>query len=349
MDNATQETPLISVVMSVYNNIDYIEKAVASILAQSYEHFEFLIFDDGSTDGTRAKLQQYAQQDPRIKLTLNEENRGLLPNLNAGLEQASGEYIARMDGDDYSFPDRFKKQVHLLKTRAEIVLVGTGYFTIDNKDRRYKLTIEASEAWEVYWINLFRPVLMHPSAMFRTNLLTEHGLRYKDDMFPAEDFDMWSRMAAYGEIHVIQEPLIEYRLHDNNISATKFEAQMAKTAEIVTNNIQREFPDLAKHYARDLLGTMNVLFTHHYLTAKDFDSATRLFNALLDSVTKTKQLNVKSQQQLKQLAARWLLKGWLRSKKQKLAGALKLRSFYQPIGREVLQIIKRHMKNAHVE
>ncbi len=227
--------------------------------------------------------------------------------------------------------------------------MALGYYTIDKNDKRYKLTIEAGEAWEVYWINLFRPVLMHPSAMFRTSLITEHGLRYKDDMFPAEDFDMWSRMAAYGEIHVIQEPLIEYRLHDNNISATKFEAQMAKTAEIVKNNIRREFPDLAKHYARDLLGTMNVLFTHNYLTAKDFDSATRLFNALLDSVTKTKKLNAKSQQQLKQLAARWLLKGWLRSKKQKLAGALKLRSFSQPIVNEVFKIIKRRMKNAHVE
>ena len=115
--------PKVSVVMPAYNAEAYIGAAMESILSQSFGDFEFLILNDCSTDGTEAIIQSY--DDPRIVYIKNEKNMGVAATLNKGLAAAQGEYIARMDADDFSLPQRFEKQVAYLDAHPEVVVLGT--------------------------------------------------------------------------------------------------------------------------------------------------------------------------------------------------------------------------------
>ena len=122
--------PLISVCMAVYNAERYVAEAVESILNQTFGDFEFLILDDGSTDGSLDILRRYAERDPRIRLT-SRPNQGLVASLNELVDQARGEFIARMDADDVSLPERFQREVDYLRDHPECVLVGSRVRLID--------------------------------------------------------------------------------------------------------------------------------------------------------------------------------------------------------------------------
>src|SRR5512135_1833139 len=124
------DPPLISVCMPVYNAERYIARAVESILGQTFGDFEFLILDDGSTDGSLEILRRYANHDPRIRLT-SRPNKGLPPSLNELVDQARGEFIARMDADDVALPERFARQVEYLRAHPDCVLVGSRVQLVD--------------------------------------------------------------------------------------------------------------------------------------------------------------------------------------------------------------------------
>ena len=118
-------TPKISVVMSCYNRAEYSKLAIESILNQTYKDFEFIIIDDCSTDNTADVIQEYADKDERIVFIKNKQNMDYNYNLRKGFEIAKGEYIARMDDDDISMPERFEKQVEYLDKHPEITVLGT--------------------------------------------------------------------------------------------------------------------------------------------------------------------------------------------------------------------------------
>ncbi|MGH8614897.1 MAG: glycosyltransferase, partial [Gammaproteobacteria bacterium] len=125
-------SPVVSVVMSVFNGEKYLEEAIRSILEQSFRDFEFIVIDDGSVDRSIETLQMFAAQDSRIRLVAR-ENRGLTKSLNEGCALARGEFIARMDADDTSWPSRFESQLAYLASRPEIVACGTGVTCIDSQ------------------------------------------------------------------------------------------------------------------------------------------------------------------------------------------------------------------------
>ena len=138
--------PLVSVIMSVYNGEKYLVQAIDSILNQTYQNFEFIIIDDCSTDNSSHILQEYAQKDSRIKIIKKEKNigiKGFIKNLNLGISIAKGKYIARMDADDISLPERFQKQVDFLENNPEITLVGAQLNLINEQN---KITGEAIAA-----------------------------------------------------------------------------------------------------------------------------------------------------------------------------------------------------------
>jgi len=339
------ENKLVSVVMSVYNNVEYIDKAVTSILEQTYENFEFIIIDDCSNDGSREKLQEYATKDSRIELLLNEKNRGLTKNLNRGLQLAKGEFIARMDGDDYSFPERFGKQIEYLQQNKQVVLVGTGYYIIDSEDHRSTLNIEGGEPWEVFWKSIFGPVIMHPSAIFRKTLIDNNSLKYREETFPAEDFDMWSRMMRYGDCGIVQEPLIEYRLHSANISATKHHAQMARTKEIVLRNIAFHFADINKTDHGQFESLCEFLYRGENCEIKEVKAAVKLMNNLCNEMKTKFRLSAEQEVRARMLAARWLIKGWLSLKKSKLQSILAMATFAPSIIKETFAFLARRRGN----
>ena len=211
--------PKVSVIMSAYNDSKYIRQSIDSILSQTFEDFEFIIIDDASSDDTVQIIESYS--DKRIRLICNDENQGLTKNLNKALGYATGEYIARMDGDDISHADRFEKQVKYLDEHSDVVLTGTATHSFGATDLYFFLP-DDSEELKIRM--LIRPVFAHPTFMFRKKLFGE-GIRYDESFRSAQDYEFASRVARDHKIGRLHDVLLEYRVHDKQISQTQNSGQ----------------------------------------------------------------------------------------------------------------------------
>jgi len=207
--------PAISVLMPVYNAGQFLKEAVDSILNQTFTDFEFLIFNDGSTDDSKKILSAYT--DPRIRLMNFDINQGYVPLLNLGLEIARGEYIARMDADDVSAVTRFQKQYEFLQQHPDYILCGSRY-TIIGTGRKFNLPIDDHE---IKLRMLCSNPLCHPSILVRKEILSRNNIRYDERHMPSEDFEMWTQLSDFGKFYNFSESLLFYRLHNNNISFRK--------------------------------------------------------------------------------------------------------------------------------
>lgn len=236
-------TPAISVLMSVYNGERFLADAVDSILGQSVGDFEFLIVDDGSTDGTAAILRGY--DDPRIRLITNPRNLGLTRSLNIGLAAARGRFIARMDADDIAVPDRFARQLAFFEANPRVVLVGSGHARLDDDARTLAWATRALRPVEVRWLSFFWSPLLHPSAMFRAGAIHRAGLRYDERLATSQDYDLWTRMLGHGDGAVLEGPLVLWRRHGAAVGVTRRADQIAGHKRIAAAHLRRRFPDLA--------------------------------------------------------------------------------------------------------
>lgn len=214
------KTPLISVLMPVYNCELYIKEAIESVLSQTFVDFELIIIDDFSTDTTLQLCNLFS--DERIIIIAKDKNSGYTNSLNYGLSIARGKYIARMDGDDICMPERFEKQIAFLETNSDIVLCGTSYGVIGQKG--ISLLPEIHE--EIKIKLLAGNCIVHPSVMFRKETLVTNNLRYDAAMEPAEDYDLWVRLSHIGKLHNLQECLLQYRVHDSQVSAIRNKKQI---------------------------------------------------------------------------------------------------------------------------
>lgn len=228
-----KNTPLISVLLPTYNCELYIKEAVDSILNQTYSNFEFLIIDDCSTDNTISILKEY--QDSRIKLILKPKNTGYTNSLNYGISIANGKYIARMDGDDISLPTRFEKQVKFLENNPDVVLCGTQYKIIGKN----KIVTVPENHEDIKYELLQNSAFGHPTVMMRKSALDQLPFVYNAEREPAEDYDLWTRLLLIGNLYNLQEVLLQYRIHDSQVSSKRNEKQA-----LVAVNIKY---DLLKH------------------------------------------------------------------------------------------------------
>lgn len=205
----------ISVVMSAYNAEKYLREAMDSILSQTFADFQLIVIDDKSTDASGAILKEYAARDARVVVLENEENMGLTKSLNRGLSIARGEYIARMDADDISVPDRFQKQVDFLDSHPDYSFVSCigRYIDEDGKEEQLRLFPETNE--EIYAMMPKVDAVMHPGVMFRREDIAKIG-NYCEDFRVVQDYDLWFRgMAAGYKFYNIQEPLVLFRRNDS--------------------------------------------------------------------------------------------------------------------------------------
>lgn len=210
--------PKVTIIMPVYNGEKYLQEAIDSILQQTFKDFVFLIINDGSTDGTDKILQSY--NDKRIKIMNNEKNIGLTKSLNKGLKLARGEYIARQDADDISFPERLEKEVLFLDQNKNIALVGTYYYIINEKGRMLN-TIKLLTKSEEIKIGLLKGNQFgHGSVMFRAECIKEVGY-YREELGPAEDYDLWLRISDRYNMENIPEPLYKWRINIESVSIKK--------------------------------------------------------------------------------------------------------------------------------
>lgn len=204
--------PKLSVLISCYNDHQYISKSLESILNQTIRDFEVIIIDDASTDDTVDIINGYG--DDRIRLYVNNENQGLTRNLNKALDYATGEYIARMDGDDISHLDRFEKQVKYLDAHKDIYLIGSAVHSFGATDLYWRLPDDSDE---LKIRMLLSPVFAHPSFMFRRELV-DNGYRYDESFRTAQDYDFAARVSREHNIGRLQEVLLEYRVHAGQVS-----------------------------------------------------------------------------------------------------------------------------------
>lgn len=208
--------------MPVYNSELYIKEAIDSILNQTFSDFELIIIDDASTDKSVEIIQSYS--DSRIHLHVKPQNSGLTKSLNYGISIAKGEYIARMDSDDISLPTRFQKQVEILDHNSNIIVCGTAYQFIGSETVIYN-----PSKYENIKVGLLRDSCIgHPTVMIRKSVLEVNSILYDENMEMAEDYDLWVRLLQFGELFNFPEILLQYRIHNNQVSNVKYELQMQK-------------------------------------------------------------------------------------------------------------------------
>lgn len=216
---------LISVLMPVYNARRYLAESIESILKQTYSNFELIIIDDGSTDRSTEIVNAYRLRDSRVKL-FSRSKRGITAALNDGLRSALGIYIARMDADDISSPERFTKQVAFLEAYPEYVALGTGYIHVDTYGLFLATAPRLTNSQEIEDAFLFSTggAIAHPTAMIRRWAIDKIG-GYDPSMTAAQDVDLFLKLAEIGKLGNIPEPLLKYRNHVISIGATKREEQ----------------------------------------------------------------------------------------------------------------------------
>jgi len=214
--------PKVSVVMSVYNGEKYLREAIDSILAQTFEDFEFIIINDGSTDGTANILKEFP--DPRIRIFENAKNEGLTRSLIRGCKEAPGKYIARMDADDISYPDRFQKQVEFLNARPEVGLVGSAWYYIDPQGNTFgEISFPLEHESILEDVGTFNPFI-HGSVMFRAAVYNEVG-GYREFFQQTQDYDLWLRFAKKTRIANLPDFLYMHRHHDKKIAVKNVRSQ----------------------------------------------------------------------------------------------------------------------------
>lgn len=241
--------------MPVYNGEIYLREAIDSILKQSYKHFEFLIVNDGSTDGTEQIITSYT--DKRIVYIKNENNLGVIESLNKGIFHAKGNYIARMDADDIAGPHRLLEQVNVFKKYPKVIVAGTDYYILNKSSLSHIRNYGDSDYSKT--MLLFAPCFCHPTVMIR-NMFRETGLSYEKSYVHAEDYKLWTVLSFHGQFYNINKPLLKYRSHGSQISVGYRNTQLT-----ISERIRKEYlTDLGFKFSESQFEV------HNYIGNNDF-------------------------------------------------------------------------------
>ncbi len=220
-------SPLVSVILPVYNMAGHLPRAIDSILAQTYEHLELILIDDGSSDETPAIVADYARRDARVRAFRNPTNLGLIATLNRGLALAHGELIARQDADNRSLPTRLATQVRHLATHPDIGLVATRVYVVEDPAAERSDYIAPANyvppslmQWELLFANCFS----HDTVVMRRPVVAAAG-GYRTDRIHAEDYDLWSRIGRSAWIALLPEALATWYRNPLGVSGRHSETQ----------------------------------------------------------------------------------------------------------------------------
>ena len=242
----------VSVIMSVFNNEDSLDKAIESILNQTFRDFEFIIINDASSDKSPQIIKFYKDKDKRIRYLENKKNIGLTASLNKALRAAKGEFIARIDADDISLSKRLELQVSFLENNKDIFLVGGGAVLIDEDGNNIGLFRPVKNITGIIKEIKKRNPIYHPTIMFRNN----KGIFYREKFKYSQDYDLYLNLITSGlKLANIQAPLIKYRVNSNSISNTKAVKQRlfaAKAIEFYKERIRQRFDNYKSFNTEDI-------------------------------------------------------------------------------------------------
>lgn len=224
--------PLVSVVMPTYNRLSLLPRAIDSILDQTYDKFEFIIVDDGSTDGSANLLQSYAQVDPRIRILTNEKNKGISYSRNRGTDAAKGKYVAIMDSDDYSLPTRLEKHVEYLEKHDDVMALNALYLEMGKEKNGLNNWVPPHRFEIIFHLRNYYTNI----SFFRTSFVRENNIRYDETLMSSEDYDFWSKIFSKGgKLRMLNEHLLNLRRHRTN--SREYYAQIKSNAHTISNNL----------------------------------------------------------------------------------------------------------------
>lgn len=214
---------LISVILPVYNAEKYIKESIESILNQTYENFELIIINDGSTDDTEMIIKSFS--DKRIRYYTNNKNEGLIYTLNRGLELSQGDFIARMDSDDICLPERFFKQINAFLEDNNLIVCGSQILKFGENIKSSKSNYFLSNELIKYYM-IYNCPFAHPSVMLRKSVLLKFNIKYNNEYLNAEDYKLWFDLMHFGTYRNLSDVLLKYRISDTQITQSSNKAQI---------------------------------------------------------------------------------------------------------------------------
>jgi glycosyltransferase involved in cell wall biosynthesis len=204
---------MVSVIMPVYNSDRFLSQAIQSILDQTYSDFELIIIDDGSNDRSWDIVLDFQKRDERIRSLRHHNNKGVAAASNRGLEMASGKYIARMDSDDISLPDRFADQVGFLEAHPDIGILGGKMRFMDENGKLKGVFPVIHGNLNIHWNFMFESPFSNTTVMYRKSLVEDYGLKYNQSAFYGEDYDFWCRLLPMTQGENLAKVVLHCRLH----------------------------------------------------------------------------------------------------------------------------------------
>lgn len=222
--------------MPVYNGQDYVAEAIRSILDQTYPHFEFIIINDGSSDGSEKLIRSF--EDKRILYINNTTNLGLIASLNLGLKRAKGQFIARMDHDDTALPNRLEEQLLAFRKQKDLVAVGTYYYLVKGGSEKRSLSHWSEESDYLKTVLLFSTCFAHPTVMMK-NVFSGTELGYDAGFKHTEDYRLWTELSDLGAFYNIPKPLLRYRVHPSQTTVLNRKSQYQLSEQIRKDYLDR--------------------------------------------------------------------------------------------------------------
>ncbi len=258
---------LVSIILPTYNGALRIEASILSVLAQAYTNWELLVIDDGSTDGTCAVVSSLAQKDSRIRYIKNETNLGIQKTLNRGIQEAKGEYIARIDDDDvWVDRDKLKQQVAFLVENTDHVLVGTGFIAVNENGkeifRKYNTTSDKEIRSEILNKNCFT----HSSVLFiKSSALSTGGYSESPDTRHIEDYELWLKLGTVGTFANIPMYGVKLVLRSESISSQNKVEQFKKSLTLI-KKFKKQYPQ----YWQAVMFISLRMYGYRFLTMRFF-------------------------------------------------------------------------------
>ena len=239
----------LSVITTIYNVKPYLIDSLDSVFGQSFQDYELILVNDGSTDGSREIMLDYFQQHANVRLLENADNEGIPLSRNRALLVAQGEYVAIHDGDDISLPGRFEKEVTFLDKTPDVDFVGSHAYKINYAGTAQGMMSyppeNTQEAFRIIKKHKLNPII-DSSSMYRKDTVLGVG-GYSMDPFirTALDLHLWCRLLLGGsKLYNFQEPLIKYRINPEGVTRTHNDKMVEATDAIVATFIRRNFPEV---------------------------------------------------------------------------------------------------------
>lgn len=256
------ERPKVSYICAVKDGARDLRRCATSVLRQSVREIELILVDDQSTDETWGAITALAEQDPRVRGIRNQGMGGLTYSLNIGLDFAKGEYIARIDVDDFAHGDRTAKQLAVMESNANAAMCSSCYRLVDEGDWEMYCHCPSCNPTLLRWSLCFRNNIRHSTAMWRRSL----DMRYEPAFPYAQDYELWCRMVRVGDILVLPEVTSTIRSRAASITSTKHEEQEKMADRVAVEQYEhyagaRIRPDEGRH----------LRMIHHMKSAEQFE------------------------------------------------------------------------------